>query len=175
MGVHLISEQGDNISFNMRFPYGLAAKVKSVLYKRINKFYSRQMYIEGADLIIRKDAFQKIGGFDEKIFMYGEEMDLCWRIGEAGYQIQYEAGKTIRHLQGKCTEDRFPTVFAKQLDSFVYVCRKHGFNYRKWIKKEQCYQRLRSGIMRLTGHTAEAEQALRLYQTAKDKAQGEAL
>lgn len=156
-GVKLLSERGENISYNMCFPYGLKAKLKYVLYRKIDRFASGQMYIEGADLIIRKEVFHKINGFDEQIFMYFEEMDICYRIQKAGYRIQYFPDKKIRHLQGKCTEGRYPAIFSKQLDSFIYVSRKHGFDYQKWLKREQRYQRFRSKVMRILGRKGQAD------------------
>ena len=45
--------------------------------------------------------FQKIGGFDESFFMYGEDLDLCYRIKEKGYQIVYYGQTSITHLKGQ--------------------------------------------------------------------------
>lgn len=55
-----------------------------------------------AGLAVRKDVFEKVGGFDEDYFIYGEETDLCWRIRLAGYNIIYFPEITIRHF-GKST------------------------------------------------------------------------
>ena len=150
-GVRLISAAGENISYNMMFPYGLMPKLRFVLCRKRDRFDSGRMYIEGADLIIRREAFEKAGKFDEKIFMYCEETDLCHRVREAGYEVRYYPDKKIRHLQGKCTDDRYPQVYGKQIDSFVYVCGKHGFDARKWLKREVRYQQFRAWVMGLAG------------------------
>lgn len=151
MGVRLIGETGENISYNMMFPFGLMPKLRYVLYRKWDRFIPGQMYIEGADLIVRREVFEKIGRFDEQIFMYCEEMDLNHRVRDAGYEVCYYPDKKIRHLQGKCTNDRYPKVFGKQIDSFIYVCSKHGFEARKWLKRETRYQKLRARIMGLAG------------------------
>ena len=48
-----------------------------------------------------KEVFQKVGGFDEDYFMYGEDLDLCYRIKEAGYRVVYFAGASMTHLRGQ--------------------------------------------------------------------------
>ena len=168
-GVRLLSPEGEQISWNMRFPYGLANKLKYVLYRRMDRFDSRQMYIEGADLIIRGEAFRKAGGFDEKIFMYGEELDICERIRRAGYTIRYFPERTIRHLQGKCTDDRYPAVYGKQLDAFLYDSAKHGFDARKWLRREYRYQTFLAPAMKLAGNKSRAELAKELKGIVKEK------
>lgn len=169
MGVRLLSGGGGNISYNMLFPWGLGSKLVFAICRKADRFIEHRMYIEGADLIVRKDAFQKVHCFDEQIFMYGEEMDLCLRIREVGYTVRYCGEKTIRHLQGKCTEDRYPSVYGKQLDSFIYVCGKHGFNAMKWLCREACYQRIRAAAMRLIGKKNDAELSAELARIAASR------
>ena len=48
----------------------------------------RMFYPDGA-IFIEKSVFDEIGGFDEKLFLYGEDKDLCWRIWLAGYSVSY--------------------------------------------------------------------------------------
>ena len=169
-GVRLESPEGQNISWDMNFPFGLAAKLKFVALRKADLFLSGQMYIGGADLIVRRSAFREAGGFDEALFMYGEEMDLCRRIRQAGYRVRYFREKRILHLQGQCTDDRYPAVFGKQLDSFRYVCRKHGIDAGKWLRKEARYQRFRGRIMRCMGRKQAAELAVELAEIARSRA-----
>jgi len=62
-------------------------------------------WVSGTSLFIRKDVFQKLGGFDEKFFMYFEDIDLCKRVREAGYKVIYFPEFTIRHFGGKSFEN----------------------------------------------------------------------
>jgi hypothetical protein len=57
--------------------------------------------VVGASLIIRRNLFQKIGGFDENIFMYMEDDDLCYRSFKAGYLTAIATQAHLVHLQGK--------------------------------------------------------------------------
>ncbi|HEY3277776.1 MAG TPA: glycosyltransferase family 2 protein [Syntrophorhabdaceae bacterium] len=54
----------------------------------------------GAAILVRREAFEKVGGFDEKYFFFLEETDLCMRIGEAGFRLVLFSGARIIHLQG---------------------------------------------------------------------------
>lgn len=57
-------------------------------------------YIIGADLMLRKSVLDKVGLFDENIFLYGEESDLCYRIVKSGKRVVFVPSSEIIHLQG---------------------------------------------------------------------------
>lgn len=52
-----------------------------------------------AFLLCRADILQKIGGFDEQFFMYGEDLDLCFNIKKLGYQVIWYPEYTVMHLK----------------------------------------------------------------------------
>ena len=58
-------------------------------------------WVAGTAVFVRKDIFQKMGGFDEKIFMYFEDVDLCRRIKDSGYKIIYYSLFQVLHHGGK--------------------------------------------------------------------------
>lgn len=75
-------------------------------YKRDKKIWESQVPIEcawvsGAALFIRKDLFDKLDGFDEKFFMYFEDIDLCKRARMADYKVLYYPDFMIKHFGGK--------------------------------------------------------------------------
>lgn len=57
--------------------------------------------LAGAFMIIKKEVMGKINGFDENFFMYGEDIDLSYRIKHAGYKIFYLGETTIIHFKGE--------------------------------------------------------------------------
>jgi GT2 family glycosyltransferase len=59
--------------------------------------------LAGAFLIIKKEVLQKCGPFDETFFMYGEDIDLSYRIQKAGYKNFYVADTAIIHFKGEST------------------------------------------------------------------------
>lgn len=57
--------------------------------------------IGGSFMFIPRSVFEKVGGFDEDYFMYGEDIDLCYRIKEAGYKVFYTPRTTAIHFKGE--------------------------------------------------------------------------
>jgi len=58
-------------------------------------------WVGGACILVRRAAFDVVGGFDEGYFMYVEDVDMCWRLGRAGWRIGYEpAGRVVHALGG---------------------------------------------------------------------------
>ncbi|HEX3839782.1 MAG TPA: glycosyltransferase family 2 protein [Acidimicrobiales bacterium] len=64
-------------------------------------------WVSGACFLVRRSAFEQVGGFDEQYFMYLEEVDLCWRLGRAGWKVVYAPAAVVTHHQGVST-DRHP-------------------------------------------------------------------
>ncbi len=58
----------------------------------------------GACLLIRRSVWNRLQGFDEGFFMYGEDLDLCWRIHELGGTVWYEPAARVRHRKGSSSE-----------------------------------------------------------------------
>ncbi len=59
--------------------------------------------LAGAFMMIDKKVLTKVGGFDEDFFMYGEDVDLSYRIQQAGYKNYYYAASSIIHFKGEST------------------------------------------------------------------------
>ncbi len=57
-------------------------------------------WASGAALFIKKTAWIEIGGFDEDFFAHMEEIDLCWRLKNRGYQIWYCPDAKVYHVGG---------------------------------------------------------------------------
>ena len=57
-------------------------------------------WVSGACLLARRNALERVDGFDEEFFMYFEDNDLCLRIRRAGWKIFYNPQVTITHLGG---------------------------------------------------------------------------
>ncbi|HEX2608682.1 MAG TPA: glycosyltransferase family 2 protein, partial [Flavisolibacter sp.] len=60
--------------------------------------------LAGAFMMVRKTVLDRIGSFDERFFMYGEDVDLSYRIQEAGYENWYLSSTTIIHFKGESTK-----------------------------------------------------------------------
>ena len=81
----------------------------------------------GAALLVRREVLEQIGGFDEGYFMYSEELDLCRRIKQAGWQIVYLPTAQIIHHEGKSSEQNVAARHIRFQTSKVRYFRKfHG-------------------------------------------------
>jgi N-acetylglucosaminyl-diphospho-decaprenol L-rhamnosyltransferase len=60
-------------------------------------------WLSGSCLLVRRSAFDAIGGFDEGYFMYFEDVDLGFRLGRAGYRNVYEPAATVTHVGAHST------------------------------------------------------------------------
>ena len=57
-------------------------------------------WVSGAAMVIRTELFNNLGGFDAEFFAHQEEIDLCWRLKNAGYKLMYCPDSTVYHLGG---------------------------------------------------------------------------
>jgi len=63
-------------------------------------------YVEGACLLVRREAYQQVGGLDEGYFMYTEEVDWCYAMKRAGWQVWYHPQAKIVHHGGASSRHR---------------------------------------------------------------------
>ena len=61
-------------------------------------------WVSGACFLVRRSAFEQVGGFDESYFMYLEDVDLCWRLGQGGWSAAYVPEAEVTHRQGVSTD-----------------------------------------------------------------------
>jgi GT2 family glycosyltransferase len=71
-------------------------------YLPINETYEIDA-LSGAFMVMSRSAYEKSGGFDEEYFMYGEDLDLCYRVKKAGFGIFYVHSTSTIHFQGEST------------------------------------------------------------------------
>ena len=62
-------------------------------------------YITGSSMLIKAEVLKETGLFDEKIFMYWEDADLCFRVRAAGYKIAVASESKILHANGASSKD----------------------------------------------------------------------
>jgi GT2 family glycosyltransferase len=62
--------------------------------------------VSGACLFVRREAFERIGGFDEGYFLHVEDLDLCRRIRDAGYRVAIAHSVRVVHAQGSSSASR---------------------------------------------------------------------
>jgi GT2 family glycosyltransferase/glycosyltransferase involved in cell wall biosynthesis len=85
-------------------------------------------WVSGACMVIRRDVFDAVGGFDERFFLYWEDTDLCKRISAAGWRIVYYPKAEIKHLVG-VSSSKSPL---KSICHFHHSCYKLFEKHTQW-------------------------------------------
>lgn len=88
----------------------------------------------GAFFLTKKSILDEVGGFDEKFFMYGEDLDLSMRIKKLGYKILFYPEQSITHLKGKSGMKHDDNEVKGQASNHFYEAMKTFYD-KHYIKK----------------------------------------
>jgi GT2 family glycosyltransferase len=88
-------------------------------------------WVSGACLMVRRDAFESVGGFDESYFMYFEDRDLCKRLADRGWKVAYHPATSVVHLLAGSSR----TVASDVVEG--HYRRSHRLYYRKHLGRLQ--------------------------------------
>jgi N-acetylglucosaminyl-diphospho-decaprenol L-rhamnosyltransferase len=138
LGVHMVDGRGVYLKESKRgFPSPMASFYKMTglirLFPRskiFSAYYQGHLdprsshpveVLSGAFMMVRKSVLDITGGFDERFFMYAEDIDLSWRIREAGFVNYYFSGTSIIHFKGESTrkDSRYIKMFYTAMDQFI--------------------------------------------------------
>jgi N-acetylglucosaminyl-diphospho-decaprenol L-rhamnosyltransferase len=81
--------------------------------------------VVGAFMLIRGEVLTSVGLLDEQFFMYAEDLDLCYRIKQQGWQVWYNAGVTVLHYKGQSSRQRSSFANAKFYETMRLFHDKH--------------------------------------------------
>ncbi len=81
--------------------------------------------LAGAFMMLHKKALAATGGFDEAFFMYGEDVDLSYRVQGAGFENWYFSGTSIIHFKGESTQKLSPEYAVNFYGAMGYFVKKH--------------------------------------------------
>jgi N-acetylglucosaminyl-diphospho-decaprenol L-rhamnosyltransferase len=84
-------------------------------------------WLSGSCLLLRREAFAAVGGFDPAYFMYFEDLDLCERICRAGWQVVYVPAAVVTH-EGGVSTSRDPRAMADahHASAWRYLSRRYA-------------------------------------------------
>ena len=104
---------------------------------QVEKSYSdikKVDWVSGAAMLIKKDIFEKIGGFNEDYFLFYEDADLCKRLTDAGYVIYFYPESDIIHLKGENVNEEFSgkTYFYAKQSQLLYY-QKHNSLFQRLL------------------------------------------
>lgn len=82
-------------------------------------------WVSGAFMLVRREVVNKIGLLDEEIFMYGEEVEWCYRIKKAGYyKVYYYPSVSVYHCKGGSGIGEYSGI-VEEFTSILYFYKKH--------------------------------------------------
>ncbi len=139
LGVPMLDGQGRYLSESKRglpSPWAAFCKISGIyrLAKksaRLNRYYQGHLpqdkdaeieILSGAFMWMRRRALDEVGLLDEQYFMYGEDIDLSWRLLKGGWENHYFAGTSIIHYKGESTKKgslNYVLVFYKAMLIFA--------------------------------------------------------
>ncbi len=99
------------------------------------RLYGKEFFpdwVTGAFFCIRREAMEKVGVFDENIFMYGEELEWCIRFKAAGWKVGYTPTTKIIHLERKSSGGLPKTAVLGEFKGLRYIYGKHYPGWKQW-------------------------------------------
>ena len=99
---------------------------KSYRQERIEPSERPVGWLSGSCLLVRRTAFDAVGGFDERFFLYMEDVDLCDRVGRAGWLNVYVPSSEILHDKGHSTgREPARNLRAHHDSTYIYLADRH--------------------------------------------------
>jgi N-acetylglucosaminyl-diphospho-decaprenol L-rhamnosyltransferase len=83
--------------------------------------------------LVRRTAWEQVGGFDEQFFMFAEDVDVCWRLHEAGWRIRYEPSSTIVHEVSASADQTPYKMIAAHHRSIYRFNKKRATGWRRLL------------------------------------------
>jgi N-acetylglucosaminyl-diphospho-decaprenol L-rhamnosyltransferase len=101
----------------------------------LNAFYASRFphdevreaeFVMGACMLVRREAADTVGLFDEDFFMFSEETDWCYRFRQAGWKVLFFPGAEFVHVGGATTSQNWGPMYREQLRGHLRFLAKHG-------------------------------------------------
>jgi GT2 family glycosyltransferase len=134
-------------------------------------------FISAACCMVRMDVMRRLGGYDDNIFMFFEDNDMCDRYRAAGHSLIITPFADVRHLRGGSapkTKTRWAWRFYLIGWSHVYYLCKHNPQKRRRLMIQYIYKFLaRSAKLRLEGQKESSKEAFDMFRGALSFAMGQ--
>lgn len=179
LGVQILDEYNQITRTCSRFPKNFYFFAKCIGINRIilrwnqfmvewNHLYSRKVdEVIGAYFFVSKDIFNQLAGFDERFFVYYEEVDFCYRLKQRGYYSYFYAGTNIVHSVGGASKNvKSQRLFYELRSRILFMQKHHGH-----VKTTICLAKLeyfsRWIYLRLHGNRLEIKELKLAYSLLK--------
>jgi GT2 family glycosyltransferase len=141
LGVKLIDGKGDFLPESKRgIPTPMVSfnKLFGISSKKTGKYYAAHLLenetgvvdvLVGAFMLLKRDVYNEVNGFDEDYFMYGEDIDLSYKVLNKGYSNYYFADTQVIHYKGESTKKDIK--YLKYFHSAMKIFYKKHFQLNK--------------------------------------------
>ncbi len=116
-------------------------------------------FLGGACLLVRRAAFERVGGFDEDFFMMSEEVDWCYRFRQAGWKVLFYPGADVVHV---LTSSANPAMFRHLVRGHLRFLAKH-----RGAREAERARRLMLVALGLRGRVFRGERGRAYRETAR--------
>ncbi len=123
------------MTFIDNLPGGLLLKPFHINH---NSFYRSDQtldWLTGACILVSQNAIKKVGVLDENIFMYGEDLEWCFRLKKAGLQIYFSPVTKVVHLGGGSANKIRTSAITREYQGIIYFYQKYKGNISLQILK----------------------------------------
>ena len=100
-------------------------------------------WVSGACLLIRRSDFVAVGGFDERFFMYAEDVDLCAAVRARGRRVHFDASIEVTHLRGRSAATAATATALAHRRSQLAFYEKH---HPRWVPILRAYLKIRGRL-----------------------------
>lgn len=97
---------GRNSFLTKLFPNNPITQSEFFCFRSNGNGFMNVDWVSGACMVLKREAFESINGFDERFFMYWEDTDLCKRMCQAGYGVVYYPNAQVVHFVGVSSDTR---------------------------------------------------------------------
>ena len=102
-------------------------------------------WVSGALMFLRRSAVDSVGGWDERYFMYLEDVDLCWRLRRLGWRVAYDPAGRATHVQGASTAARpYRMIIEHHRSAFRFAERRWRGPQRWLLLPAACFLAVRA-------------------------------
>ena len=104
-------------------------------------------WVSGALLFLRRSALDSVGGWDERYFMYMEDLDLCWRLRRIGWRVAYEPSGRATHVQGASTKAHpYRMIAEHHRSAYRFAARRWRGPQRLLLLPAACFLAVRAAV-----------------------------
>jgi|ERR1051326_2301512 GT2 family glycosyltransferase len=99
---------------------------QSHVRKDFSQLPGKIAWVVGASMMVKREVYAELGGFDPEFFLYSEETDFCLRLRQRGYEIGFVEGAAVRHIGGASESGRDPyEVWTRRSQGLHLFWQKH--------------------------------------------------